>query len=157
MFADDITLLRKSRADAVVASIPTLAYAIGAIGGLRMAAYAGIGCAVVVCAIAARRRPLPAVAGLFGVIFAVGIALVTQRPTAFFLPGIALNGTLAAAGISVLHAHGPKNTLDLREPADGDPPYVAVPYLDRMDLAYAAADLAICRSGATAYSAMKPS
>jgi UDP-N-acetylglucosamine--N-acetylmuramyl-(pentapeptide) pyrophosphoryl-undecaprenol N-acetylglucosamine transferase len=55
---------------------------------------------------------------------------------------------LAVAGISVLHAHGPKNTLDLREPADGDPPYVAVPYLDRMDLAYAAADLAICRSGA---------
>jgi UDP-N-acetylglucosamine--N-acetylmuramyl-(pentapeptide) pyrophosphoryl-undecaprenol N-acetylglucosamine transferase len=55
---------------------------------------------------------------------------------------------LAAAGISVLHAHGPKNTLDLREPADGDPPYVAVPYLDRMDLAYAAADVAICRSGA---------
>jgi UDP-N-acetylglucosamine--N-acetylmuramyl-(pentapeptide) pyrophosphoryl-undecaprenol N-acetylglucosamine transferase len=55
---------------------------------------------------------------------------------------------LAAAGISVLHAHGPKNTLDLREPADGDPPYVALPYLDRMDLAYAAADLAMCRSGA---------
>ncbi|MDT5134844.1 MAG: UDP-N-acetylglucosamine--N-acetylmuramyl-(pentapeptide) pyrophosphoryl-undecaprenol, partial [Mycobacterium sp.] len=55
---------------------------------------------------------------------------------------------LAVAGISVLHAHGPKNTLDLREPANGDPPYVAVPYLNRMDLAYAAADLAICRSGA---------
>jgi UDP-N-acetylglucosamine--N-acetylmuramyl-(pentapeptide) pyrophosphoryl-undecaprenol N-acetylglucosamine transferase len=55
---------------------------------------------------------------------------------------------LAAAGISVLHAHGPKNVLDLREPAAGDPPYVAVPYLSRMDLAYAAADLAICRSGA---------
>jgi UDP-N-acetylglucosamine--N-acetylmuramyl-(pentapeptide) pyrophosphoryl-undecaprenol N-acetylglucosamine transferase len=55
---------------------------------------------------------------------------------------------LAAAGVSVLHAHGPKNTLDLREPADGDPPYLAVGYLDRMDLAYAAADLAICRSGA---------
>jgi UDP-N-acetylglucosamine--N-acetylmuramyl-(pentapeptide) pyrophosphoryl-undecaprenol N-acetylglucosamine transferase len=55
---------------------------------------------------------------------------------------------LAAAGISVLHAHGPKNILDLPEPADGDPPYVAVPYLSRMDLAYAAADLAICRSGA---------
>jgi UDP-N-acetylglucosamine--N-acetylmuramyl-(pentapeptide) pyrophosphoryl-undecaprenol N-acetylglucosamine transferase len=55
---------------------------------------------------------------------------------------------LAAAGISVLHAHGPKNTLELREPADGDPPYLAVPYLDRMDLAYAAADLAICRAGA---------
>jgi UDP-N-acetylglucosamine--N-acetylmuramyl-(pentapeptide) pyrophosphoryl-undecaprenol N-acetylglucosamine transferase len=55
---------------------------------------------------------------------------------------------LAMAGVSVLHAHGPKNTLDLREPADGDPPYVAVPYLDRMDLAYAAADVAVCRSGA---------
>jgi UDP-N-acetylglucosamine--N-acetylmuramyl-(pentapeptide) pyrophosphoryl-undecaprenol N-acetylglucosamine transferase len=55
---------------------------------------------------------------------------------------------LAAAGVSVLHAHGPKNTLELRTPNAGDPPYVAVPYLDRMDLAYAAADLAICRSGA---------
>jgi UDP-N-acetylglucosamine--N-acetylmuramyl-(pentapeptide) pyrophosphoryl-undecaprenol N-acetylglucosamine transferase len=55
---------------------------------------------------------------------------------------------LAAAGMSVLHAHGPKNTLELRTPGPGDPPYVAVPYLDRMDLAYAAADLVICRSGA---------
>lgn len=57
-------------------------------------------------------------------------------------------GELAAAGISVLHAHGPKNTLDLPAPRPGDPPYIAVPYLNRMDLAYAAADLAICRSGA---------
>lgn len=57
-------------------------------------------------------------------------------------------GELAAAGVAVLHAHGPKNTLDLPTPAPGDPPYVAVPYLNRMDLAYAAADLAICRSGA---------
>ncbi|MGF2945706.1 undecaprenyldiphospho-muramoylpentapeptide beta-N-acetylglucosaminyltransferase [Mycobacterium sp. Lab-001] len=55
---------------------------------------------------------------------------------------------LAAAGVAVLHAHGPKNTLDRRRPGPGDPPYVAVPYLDRMDLAYAAADLVICRSGA---------
>lgn len=55
---------------------------------------------------------------------------------------------LAGAGVSVLHAHGPKNTLDLRTPEPGDPPYVALPYLDRMDLAYAAADMAICRSGA---------
>lgn len=55
---------------------------------------------------------------------------------------------LGAAGISVLHAHGPKNTLDLPPAAAGAPLYVAVPYLDRMDLAYAAADLAICRSGA---------
>jgi UDP-N-acetylglucosamine--N-acetylmuramyl-(pentapeptide) pyrophosphoryl-undecaprenol N-acetylglucosamine transferase len=55
---------------------------------------------------------------------------------------------LAAAGVSVLHAHGPKNTLELRTPEPGDAPYLAVPYLDRMDLAYSAADLVICRSGA---------
>ena len=55
---------------------------------------------------------------------------------------------LAGRRIAVLHAHGPKNTLELPEPNPGDPPYVAVPYLNRMDLAYAAADLAICRSGA---------
>ncbi|KLO32074.1 undecaprenyldiphospho-muramoylpentapeptide beta-N-acetylglucosaminyltransferase [Mycobacterium haemophilum] len=55
---------------------------------------------------------------------------------------------LAAAGVAVLHAHGPKNTLELRSAAHGEPPYVAVPYLDRMDLAYAAADLVMCRSGA---------
>ncbi|WP_460356766.1 undecaprenyldiphospho-muramoylpentapeptide beta-N-acetylglucosaminyltransferase [Mycobacterium sp. ZZG] len=55
---------------------------------------------------------------------------------------------LAEQGISVLHAHGPKNTIDLPAPKPGGPPYVAVPYLDRMDLAYAAADLAVCRSGA---------
>ena len=55
---------------------------------------------------------------------------------------------LAAAGVSVLHAHGPKNTLELRTPEPGDAPYMAVPYLDRMDLAYSAADLVICRSGA---------
>ena len=55
---------------------------------------------------------------------------------------------LAARGVSVLHAHGPKNTLDLPAPDPDAPPYVAVPYLNRMDLAYAAADLAICRSGA---------
>ncbi len=55
---------------------------------------------------------------------------------------------LAAAGVAVQHAHGPKNSLELPEPRPEDPPYVAVPYLNRMDLAYAAADLAICRSGA---------
>nr|WP_034272841.1 undecaprenyldiphospho-muramoylpentapeptide beta-N-acetylglucosaminyltransferase [Haloechinothrix halophila] len=56
-------------------------------------------------------------------------------------------GELAGAGIGVLHAHGPKNTLAVREFA-GAPPYVPVPYLDRMDLAYAAADAVLCRSGA---------
>ncbi|MGH3461190.1 MAG: undecaprenyldiphospho-muramoylpentapeptide beta-N-acetylglucosaminyltransferase [Kribbellaceae bacterium] len=52
---------------------------------------------------------------------------------------------LAAAGVQVLHLIGPKNTLEA--PA-GTPPYVVLQYVDRMDLAYAAADLVVCRSGA---------
>ena len=54
---------------------------------------------------------------------------------------------LGAAGIGVLHAYGPKNSI---APVSGPeaPPYVDVSYLDRMDLAYAAADLVMCRSGA---------
>lgn len=107
MFADDVALLRKSRADAALASLPTIAYAVGAIDGLRVAAYAGIGCALVLCALAARKRPLPSVAGLLGVIFAVVIAVVTRRPTAFFLPGIALNAALAGAGALSLALHRP--------------------------------------------------
>ncbi|MQA14450.1 MAG: undecaprenyldiphospho-muramoylpentapeptide beta-N-acetylglucosaminyltransferase [Pseudonocardiaceae bacterium] len=54
---------------------------------------------------------------------------------------------LASAGIGVLHAHGARNAVAV-QPVAGAPPYVAVPYLDRMDLGLAAADLAICRSGA---------
>lgn len=54
---------------------------------------------------------------------------------------------LAAAGIQVLHATGPANELTVA-PVPGAPPYVTVPYLDRMELAYAAADLALCRCGA---------
>ncbi|WP_225728629.1 MULTISPECIES: undecaprenyldiphospho-muramoylpentapeptide beta-N-acetylglucosaminyltransferase [unclassified Nocardia] len=54
---------------------------------------------------------------------------------------------LLAAGISVLHAHGPKNSLTV-DPGDGPARYVAVPYLSRMDLALAAADATVCRSGA---------
>ncbi|TCC33360.1 undecaprenyldiphospho-muramoylpentapeptide beta-N-acetylglucosaminyltransferase [Kribbella sindirgiensis] len=57
---------------------------------------------------------------------------------------------LQAAGIQVLHAIGPKNTLEMpREIAETGPlPYVVLNYVDRMDLAYAAADLVVCRSGA---------
>ncbi|WP_433497008.1 undecaprenyldiphospho-muramoylpentapeptide beta-N-acetylglucosaminyltransferase [Sphaerimonospora sp. CA-214678] len=54
---------------------------------------------------------------------------------------------LRAAGIQVLHVVGPKNTVEV-EPPPGDPQYVILPYIDRMDLAYAAADLVLCRSGA---------
>jgi UDP-N-acetylglucosamine--N-acetylmuramyl-(pentapeptide) pyrophosphoryl-undecaprenol N-acetylglucosamine transferase len=54
---------------------------------------------------------------------------------------------IRAAGVQVLHVTGPKNTSKLAPPA-GKAPYVAVPYVDRMDLAYAAADFALCRAGA---------
>jgi UDP-N-acetylglucosamine--N-acetylmuramyl-(pentapeptide) pyrophosphoryl-undecaprenol N-acetylglucosamine transferase len=54
---------------------------------------------------------------------------------------------LRRAGVQVLHVIGPKNTLD-EEPPPGDPQYVVLPYVDRMELAYAAADFALCRSGA---------
>jgi UDP-N-acetylglucosamine--N-acetylmuramyl-(pentapeptide) pyrophosphoryl-undecaprenol N-acetylglucosamine transferase len=55
---------------------------------------------------------------------------------------------LRAAGIQVLHASGPGNTVDVPPAAAGEPPYVVVPYLDHMELAYAASDLALCRAGA---------
>lgn len=54
---------------------------------------------------------------------------------------------LAEAGIGVLHAHGPKQSLVVQE-FPGAPPYVPVPYLERMDLAYAAADMVLGRAGA---------
>jgi UDP-N-acetylglucosamine--N-acetylmuramyl-(pentapeptide) pyrophosphoryl-undecaprenol N-acetylglucosamine transferase len=57
-------------------------------------------------------------------------------------------GALARAGVQVLHAAGPRNELPAPIVAPGDPPYVLVPYLDRMELGYAAADLVLCRSGA---------
>jgi UDP-N-acetylglucosamine--N-acetylmuramyl-(pentapeptide) pyrophosphoryl-undecaprenol N-acetylglucosamine transferase len=55
---------------------------------------------------------------------------------------------LRAAGIQVLHASGPANTVDVPDGEPGAPPYIVVPYLERMELAYAAADLALCRAGA---------
>ncbi|MCT2585229.1 undecaprenyldiphospho-muramoylpentapeptide beta-N-acetylglucosaminyltransferase [Actinophytocola gossypii] len=53
----------------------------------------------------------------------------------------------ADARIGVLHAHGPKNSLVVQD-VPGAPRYIGVPYLDRMDMAYAAADAVLCRSGA---------
>jgi UDP-N-acetylglucosamine--N-acetylmuramyl-(pentapeptide) pyrophosphoryl-undecaprenol N-acetylglucosamine transferase len=60
---------------------------------------------------------------------------------------------LAAAGIQVLHAAGPKNAVSVQVPGGG-PPYVVVPYLERMELAYAAADFALCRGGSTTVAEM---
>jgi UDP-N-acetylglucosamine--N-acetylmuramyl-(pentapeptide) pyrophosphoryl-undecaprenol N-acetylglucosamine transferase len=54
---------------------------------------------------------------------------------------------LAEAGVQVLHAAGRPEEVVLDRPADA-PPYVVERYIDRIDLAYAAADLVVCRSGA---------
>jgi len=54
---------------------------------------------------------------------------------------------LADAGVQVLHVVGPSGSASV-DRRDGDPAYVIVPYVDRMDLAYAAADLVVCRAGA---------
>jgi UDP-N-acetylglucosamine--N-acetylmuramyl-(pentapeptide) pyrophosphoryl-undecaprenol N-acetylglucosamine transferase len=62
----------------------------------------------------------------------------------------ALSGAVSAitsAGVQVLHITGPKHLNEIQAPP-GPVPYVAVPYVDRMDLAYAAADFALCRAGA---------
>jgi UDP-N-acetylglucosamine--N-acetylmuramyl-(pentapeptide) pyrophosphoryl-undecaprenol N-acetylglucosamine transferase len=53
---------------------------------------------------------------------------------------------LRASGVQVLHVVGPKaGQVDV---PPGPVPYVVLPYLDRMDLGYAAADFALCRAGA---------
>ncbi len=51
---------------------------------------------------------------------------------------------LAAAGVQVLHIVGPQHELSVESP---DVPYVVLTYVDRMDLAYAAADAVLCRAG----------
>lgn len=51
---------------------------------------------------------------------------------------------LAAAGVQVLHVQGKHGGA---EPAPSEVPYVVLDYVDRMDLAYAAADAVLCRAG----------
>jgi UDP-N-acetylglucosamine--N-acetylmuramyl-(pentapeptide) pyrophosphoryl-undecaprenol N-acetylglucosamine transferase len=54
---------------------------------------------------------------------------------------------ILSVGIQVLHIVGPRWGQAADVPR-GAVPYVAIEYLDRMDLAYAAADFALCRAGA---------
>lgn len=86
--------------------------------------------------------------------------LDAQRPTLLVFGGSQgarkVNTVLAAAadglrgkGIQILHAVGPKNDPRPQPGTASMPaPYVAVGYLEQMDLAYAAGDLALCRAGA---------
>ncbi len=82
-----------------------------------------------------------------------------EAPTLLVIGGslgaVRLNDVLSAAaaelgraGVGVLHGHGRGKPITLPGPVAGQPAYVALPYLDRMDLAYAAADLILARSGA---------
>ncbi|MFL6108419.1 MAG: undecaprenyldiphospho-muramoylpentapeptide beta-N-acetylglucosaminyltransferase [Marmoricola sp.] len=64
-----------------------------------------------------------------------------------------INGSVAAAaqaiadaGVQVLHVVGPKGAAVPARGAEG-PAYVIENYVDRMDLAYAAADAVVCRAG----------
>ena len=61
-------------------------------------------------------------------------------------------GALLAAGVSVLHAVGPKNVTDdlvtVTDPTTGAV-YRPLPYIEAMDVAYAAADLMLGRCGAS--------
>ncbi len=54
---------------------------------------------------------------------------------------------LSGAGVQVLHLTGRGKDFE-PELASGGAPYVVVPYTDRMDLAYAVADLVVARAGA---------
>jgi UDP-N-acetylglucosamine--N-acetylmuramyl-(pentapeptide) pyrophosphoryl-undecaprenol N-acetylglucosamine transferase len=87
-----------------------------------------------------------------------GLGLDADRPTLLVTGGSqgarrlnqAVSGAaacLAEAGVQVLHIAGPTGEVSVATLA-GAPPYVVVPYVDRMDLAYAAADLVLCRAGA---------
>jgi UDP-N-acetylglucosamine--N-acetylmuramyl-(pentapeptide) pyrophosphoryl-undecaprenol N-acetylglucosamine transferase len=66
-------------------------------------------------------------------------------------------GAIRSAGVQILHVTGQSQAAD--GPLSAGPglsgaaqasavPYVVLPYVDRMDLAYAAADFALCRAGA---------
>ena len=84
--------------------------------------------------------------------------LDAERPTVVVTGGSQgarrLNEAITAAapafagrGVQVLHVVGPKNELPVPPPTGV--PYVAVNYVDRMDYALAAADLMVCRAGAS--------
>ncbi len=55
---------------------------------------------------------------------------------------------LRAAGVQVVHASGAGKQVDVEPDVDGAPRYLVLAYLDRIEQAYAAADLVVCRAGA---------
>jgi UDP-N-acetylglucosamine--N-acetylmuramyl-(pentapeptide) pyrophosphoryl-undecaprenol N-acetylglucosamine transferase len=73
-----------------------------------------------------------------------GGSLGAQRLNAAFASRV---DALRARGIQVLHITGLGKEFGHESKVTG-PPYVVAAYVDRMDLAYAAADLVVARSGA---------
>jgi len=78
-------------------------------------------------------------------VLVTGGSLGAQRLNHAFAESI---GALSAAGVQVLHVTGLGKEFALPTGLAARAPYVVVPYLDRMELGYASADLVVCRSGA---------
>lgn len=62
-------------------------------------------------------------------------------------PVAAAAAAFRAAGVQVLHITGLGKEVAVPAAGPNDPAYVVLPYAERMDLAYAAADLVVTRSG----------
>jgi UDP-N-acetylglucosamine--N-acetylmuramyl-(pentapeptide) pyrophosphoryl-undecaprenol N-acetylglucosamine transferase len=73
-----------------------------------------------------------------------GGSLGAQRLNGAFQSRVA---AVRGAGVQVLHLTGAGKEFEVDDGGDGAP-YVVAPYTDRMDLAYAAADLVVARAGA---------
>lgn len=77
-------------------------------------------------------------------VLVTGGSLGAQRLNEAFRSRVA---ELSAKGVQVLHITGQGKEF-AAEALEGGAPYVVVPYADRMELAYSAADLVVARSGA---------
>ena len=96
---------------------------------------------------AARRQEGMAAFGLdpqWPTLLVTGGSLGAQRLNVSFAERAA---ELSAAGVQVLHVTGAGKEFEPERPEVGAS-YVVIPYADRMELAYAAADLVVCRAGA---------
>lgn len=77
-------------------------------------------------------------------VLVTGGSLGAQQLNDAFAASVAV---LRAAGIQVLHVTGTGKGFQVADGAPGEPRYVVQEYCDRMDLAYAAADLVVTRAG----------
>ena len=129
------------------------------LGGAGLAAMAGSGLEAEVVGVPVKRsvleldrKQLRAEARKFFNLPADGpVLLVTggsQGAASINKAVVAAADTLRHAGIAVLHAYGRKNHITVPKASEEAGMYRAVPYIDRMDLALAAADMILCRAGA---------